>query len=354
MAGESQLRQMRPEDYAGLSRDELIQRALWSENERAKVLSEEDHAMKDVTRRMQMHLAEIRSLKEANEKVSKESLELRDLCCFLDDDRQKGRKLAREWQKFGRYSSGYMHTEVSNYQDKLKELEEHQKKLIQENAELKELCVLLDDERTSKRSSICSNCSGALDELGNKLTENGPINPQDRSRDGYKSNRSSMDDATRAYVQRLEDRVHFLEEEKRQRTMPRRSNGPMRDDRMQNHVGGPPRPSSVPPPPYQRSHGLPPQAPPRSYDGTVTPTNNRNPHPDMVNALKVVWRKLGDNPSGSNRSTPALQPSSSRQGQSHQRYSTGSSGPPPIRQGGGMSGQPRPASSTSSLDRKGF
>lgn len=193
MAGESQLRQMRPEDYAGLSRDELIQRALWSENERAKVLSEEDHAMKDVTRRMQMHLAEIRSLKEANEKVSKESLELRDLCCFLDDDRQKGRKLAREWQKFGRYSSGYMHTEVSNYQDKLKELEEHQKKLIQENAELKELCVLLDDERTSKRSSICSNCSGALDELGNKLTENGPINPQDRSRDGYKSNRSSMD-----------------------------------------------------------------------------------------------------------------------------------------------------------------
>ncbi|XP_071832707.1 coiled-coil domain-containing protein 85C-A-like isoform X3 [Apostichopus japonicus] len=315
MAGESQLRQMRPEDYAGLSRDELIQRALWSENERAKVLSEEDHAMKDVTRRMQMHLAEIRSLKEANEKVSKESLELRDLCCFLDDDRQKGRKLAREWQKFGRYSSGYMHTEVSNYQDKLKELEEHQKKLIQENAELKELCVLLDDERTSKRSSICSNCSGALDELGNKLTENGPINPQDRSRDGYKSNRSSMDDATRAYVQRLEDRVHFLEEEKRQRTMPRRSNGPMRDDRMQNHVGGPPRPSSVPP---------------------------------------VVWRKLGDNPSGSNRSTPALQPSSSRQGQSHQRYSTGSSGPPPIRQGGGMSGQPRPASSTSSLDRKGF
>ena len=46
--------------------------------------------------------------------------ELRDLCCFLDDDRQKGRKLAKEWQRFGRYTSSVMKSEVTVYQDKLK------------------------------------------------------------------------------------------------------------------------------------------------------------------------------------------------------------------------------------------
>ena len=183
--------QPRLEDYAGLSREQLVQRLVWSENENLRLLAEHEIAMKDVNRRMQMHLAEIRSLKETNEKLSKESLELRDLCCFLDDDRQKGRKLAREWQKFGRYSSGYMHTEVTSYQDKLKELEEYQKQLIQENQELKELCLMLDDERTSKRNSVCSNCSGSDKfDLGNKPTENGPSNPQDRLRDGYKTNRN--------------------------------------------------------------------------------------------------------------------------------------------------------------------
>lgn len=47
--------------------------------------------------------AEMRGLKEANQRLSDDNQELRDLCCFLDDDRQKGRKLAREWQRFGRY-----------------------------------------------------------------------------------------------------------------------------------------------------------------------------------------------------------------------------------------------------------
>lgn len=40
-------------------------------------------------------MAELRGLKEANQRLSDDNQELRDLCCFLDDDRQKGRKLAR-------------------------------------------------------------------------------------------------------------------------------------------------------------------------------------------------------------------------------------------------------------------
>lgn len=61
-------------------------------------------------------LAELRSLKEANQRLSDDNQELRDLCCFLDDDRQKGRKLAREWQRFGRYTASVMRQEVSAYQ----------------------------------------------------------------------------------------------------------------------------------------------------------------------------------------------------------------------------------------------
>lgn len=65
---------------------------------------------------MQSLLAELRSLKDANQRLSDDNQELRDLCCFLDDDRQKGRKLAREWQRFGRYTASVMRQEVSNYQ----------------------------------------------------------------------------------------------------------------------------------------------------------------------------------------------------------------------------------------------
>lgn len=63
-------------------------------------------------------VAELRAIKEANQRLSDDNQELRDLCCFLDDDRQKGRKLAREWQRFGRYTASVMRQEVSAYQVK--------------------------------------------------------------------------------------------------------------------------------------------------------------------------------------------------------------------------------------------
>lgn len=81
--------------------------------------------------------AEIRSLKEANLRLNDDNQELRDLCCFLDDDRQRGRKLAREWQRFGRYTASVMRQEVSAYQNKLKELDNKQQELIKDNLELK-------------------------------------------------------------------------------------------------------------------------------------------------------------------------------------------------------------------------
>jgi len=76
-------------------------------------------------------------LKTENARLEEDNTELRDLCCFLDDDRQKGRKLAREWQRFGRYTASVMRQEVAAYQSKLKGLDTKQQKLISDNMELK-------------------------------------------------------------------------------------------------------------------------------------------------------------------------------------------------------------------------
>jgi hypothetical protein len=80
---------------------------------------------------------ENQGLKDETQRLLEENQELRDLCCFLDDDRQKGRKLAREWQRFGRYTASVMRQEVSAYQAKLRELERKQQELIKDNLELK-------------------------------------------------------------------------------------------------------------------------------------------------------------------------------------------------------------------------
>lgn len=80
------------------------------------------------------------------------------MCCFLDDDRQKGRKLAREWQRFGRYTASVMRQEVASYQNKLKQLETRQQELAKDNGELKELCLYLDEERSEIQHAPCVSC----------------------------------------------------------------------------------------------------------------------------------------------------------------------------------------------------
>nr|XP_037290294.1 coiled-coil domain-containing protein 85C-like [Rhipicephalus microplus] len=131
------------------------------EAENLKLMYDHGAMMQDVNRRMQVHLMEIRQLREVNERLQRDSQELRDLCCFLDDDRQKGRKLAREWQRFGRYTASVMRQEVSAYQGKLRGLDARQQDLIRDNIQLKELCLYLDQERSQ---TLCTNCGGVLPE----------------------------------------------------------------------------------------------------------------------------------------------------------------------------------------------
>lgn len=172
------------EELKKLSQDELVKRLRWCESDRIRRMSEHNAMTKDVNKRMQGHILEIRGLKENNQQLQKDNQELRDLCCFLDDDRQTGRKLAKEWQKFGRYTTTVMKTEVDTYPLKLQELETKQKQLIQENLELKELCYILDQERSGKRNSICSNCNNSGLTLpprdqGDGSYDNGPSSPRE-------------------------------------------------------------------------------------------------------------------------------------------------------------------------------
>ncbi|KAM9155802.1 coiled-coil domain-containing protein 85A isoform 1-T1 [Pangshura tecta] len=150
------------EELLKWSKEELIRSLRRAEAEKMSAMLDHSNLIREVNRRLQLHLGEIRGLKDINQKLQEDNQELRDLCCFLDDDRQKGKKVSREWQRLGRYSAGVMHKEVALYLQKLKELEVRQEEVVKENMELKELCVLLDEEKSGgagSRSSIDSQIS---------------------------------------------------------------------------------------------------------------------------------------------------------------------------------------------------
>ncbi|KAG5308867.1 CC85C protein, partial [Acromyrmex insinuator] len=100
------------DEFLRLGPVEMLKFVRKTESDIARLAAEQN-------RQIQNLLNELRLLKEANQRLNDDNQELRDLCCFLDDDRQKGRKLAREWQRFGRYTVSVMRQEVSAYQNKL-------------------------------------------------------------------------------------------------------------------------------------------------------------------------------------------------------------------------------------------
>lgn len=180
-------------------------------------------------------VAELRALKEANARLMDDNQELRDLCCFLDDDRQKGRKLAREWNRFGKYTASVMRSEVQTYQNKLRQLDEKQQELIRDNLELKELCLYLDEER-SRASGLCGNCGASNSGLSmrddgdgsSSSTNDEPIltvretfdtkKPQQLTptestfKDFNMRSTSSLDSETLQYVRSLEGKIRELED----------------------------------------------------------------------------------------------------------------------------------------------
>ncbi|XP_046472697.1 coiled-coil domain-containing protein 85C [Neodiprion pinetum] len=181
------------EDFLRLGPVEMLKFVRKTESDISRVATEQN-------RQIQSLLNELRALKEANQRLSDDNQELRDLCCFLDDDRQKGRKLAREWQRFGRYTASVMRQEVSAYQNKLRQLDNKQQELIKDNLELKELCLYLDEERGGGQRD---------DGDGSSSSTNAEETVPSRSR-----HTSTFNDQTMQYVRSLEQRVKQLEEDK--------------------------------------------------------------------------------------------------------------------------------------------
>ncbi|KAM8841984.1 coiled-coil domain containing 85A, like isoform 1-T1 [Synchiropus picturatus] len=158
------------EDISGLSdedllrwtKEDLVRRLRRSEADKMSVILDHGNLIREVNRSLQLHLNEIRGLKDINQKLQEDNRELRDLCCFLDDDRQKGKRVSREWQRLGRYSASIMRKEVTLYLQKLKELELRQEEVVRENLELKELCLLLDEEKGGGGGSGSGGVGGSV------------------------------------------------------------------------------------------------------------------------------------------------------------------------------------------------
>jgi len=133
-------------DLSRMGLQQMINMIRHLDKDRTKLLHELKDIKVELNNQMVVHMNEIRNLRDSNQRLHDENLEMKDLCVFLDDDRQKGRKLAREWQKFGQYTSNVMKKEVIEYQQKLTLLESRQESIVSENLELKELCILLDEQ----------------------------------------------------------------------------------------------------------------------------------------------------------------------------------------------------------------
>ncbi|CAL1269211.1 unnamed protein product [Larinioides sclopetarius] len=220
---------MSDEELLRLPAQELVRKLRRAEAENMKLMMSHGALVKDINQRMQAHLQEIRNLNEMNQRFRDDNQELRDLCCFLDDDRQKGRKLAREWQRFGRYTASVMRQEVASYQSKLQELENKQQELIRDNLELKKLCLCLDEERSRGTCSQCGepfNCRRDDGDGSSSSTNNeelGLLSPIHSSFSPYRMGQNIDDSGQRRsvinaevlqYIKSLERKIQELEEEK--------------------------------------------------------------------------------------------------------------------------------------------
>ncbi|XP_074087137.1 coiled-coil domain-containing protein 85B [Macrotis lagotis] len=132
-------------ELAALAKEELVRRLRREEAAKLAALVQRGRLMQEVNRQLQGHLAEIRELKQVNRRLQEDNGELRDLCCFLDHERQKGRRLARQWQLFGAHASRALRDELAGCWAKLAQLEGRQDELLRENLALKELCLALEE-----------------------------------------------------------------------------------------------------------------------------------------------------------------------------------------------------------------
>nr|XP_045218278.1 coiled-coil domain-containing protein 85B-like [Macaca fascicularis] len=141
--------------------EEIVRRLRREEAARLVALVQRGRLMQAVNRQLQGHLGEIRELKQLSRPLQAENRELRDLCCFLDADRQRGRRAARQWQLVGTQVSRAVPEDLGGCWEKLAELEGRPEELLRENLALKELCLALGEERGAGSGPGSAGGSGA-------------------------------------------------------------------------------------------------------------------------------------------------------------------------------------------------
>uniref|UniRef100_A0AC34F5F9 Uncharacterized protein n=1 Tax=Panagrolaimus sp. ES5 TaxID=591445 RepID=A0AC34F5F9_9BILA len=141
-----------------------------------------------------MHLNEIRMLKDEIKSLRTNNQQLQDICCFLDEDRQKTRQLSKEWQKFGKYTSDLMKQEITAYQQRIQEQQTRHQQLLSENEELKRLCLYLDEQR----QAIIAQATAMAEEAAGTQILYG--NDADSSDAGCGSSARSSSDSEREYI----------------------------------------------------------------------------------------------------------------------------------------------------------
>ena len=78
-------------------------------------------------------------INENNSSTLSTNDDLKELCILLDEERYKMHQLAEQWKHFGTSSIHKLESQIVDYQEKLNDLEERQMSLLKENESLKSL-----------------------------------------------------------------------------------------------------------------------------------------------------------------------------------------------------------------------
>jgi len=80
--------------------------------------------------------------------------DLKELCILLDEERYKMHQLAEQWKNFGTSSIHKLESQIIDYQEKLNDLEQKQILLIKENDSLKSLINQMNNNKKKSQQDI--------------------------------------------------------------------------------------------------------------------------------------------------------------------------------------------------------
>ncbi|OQR78469.1 coiled-coil domain-containing protein 85C-like [Tropilaelaps mercedesae] len=205
------------------SNDELLQRGArevlgWLERVETQhfhLVVEYNAKMRDMARSVEQHRQEIVQLKERNAKVQSENEDLRNMCCFLDDERERAHKLVAEWRRFGRYTASILSHELNTYRHKLSQLESRQNQILRSESgsakpdlleatpsstqdHVKDHCLDKEDA-ASEVASSSSQARASLASSGSTTSSASPSDPATSQTQSSEQNRSIADNVADAF-----------------------------------------------------------------------------------------------------------------------------------------------------------